>query len=48
MAPYIYDFLTGKVVATNATVYEESDTAENFYKNRHGTEVSIPLPSIWN
>lgn len=48
LAPYVYDFSTGKVVATNVTVYEESDTAENFYKNRHGTEVSIPLPSIWN
>lgn len=48
LAPYVYDFSTGKVIATNVTVYEESDTAENFYKNRHGTEVSISLPSIWN
>lgn len=51
LAPYIYDFLTGKADATNATVYEESDTAETLYKNRHDVNnpyISIPLPSLWN
>lgn len=51
VAPYIYDFSTGKVVATDVTVYEESDTAETLYKNRHDVNnpyISIPLPSLWN
>jgi len=48
VAPYIFDFATRKTVATNVTVYEKTDTAENFYKNRHDKTVSIPLPSIWS
>ena len=48
VAPYIFDFATRKTIATNATVYEKTDTAENFYKNRHDTIVSVPLPNIWS
>ncbi len=49
VAPYIYDFETKKTIATDVIVYEATDTAENFYKNRHNEAnpfVSIPLPSI--
>lgn len=48
VASYIFDFATRKTIATNATVYEKTDTAENFYKKSHGTTVSISLPSIWD
>lgn len=48
VSPYIFDFATRKTVATNVTVYEKTDTAENFYKKSHGTTVSISLPSIWD